>query len=283
MSPPCIDLHAHSTASDGILEPAALVARASRLGVDLLALTDHDTTGGLEEAEQAARFHGVPLVHGVEISVTWDGTLIHVLGLGITAGEPTLEAGLESLRRRRNGRGEAMAAGLASVGVPDPLAGALRQQTTNILSRTHFARHLVACGFADDVEGAIRDYLVPGKPGHVHVEWASFDEAVGWILAAGGVAVIAHPGRYGLDAERETRMVTDFMAAGGTAIEVVCGRSRSGHAEDYAELARRHDLRASLGSDFHAPSATGVELGRLESLPDDLLPVWAGREWAPQF
>lgn len=275
-----IDLHCHSTASDGTLTPKAVVARALEQGVRVLALTDHDSIGGLAEAATAADMSGLKLVKGVEISVTWEGQLFHIIGLGIDPANEALQTGIEMLRRRRDGRGSAMAAGLAALGVPEPLAGARRQQTTNILSRTHFARHLVATGFAATVEEAILQLLVPGKPGYVHVEWATLDEAVGWIRAAGGDAVIAHPGRYRLETQQRERLVDAFMAAGGMGIEVVCGRMADDHIATYSELALRRGLRASLGSDFHEPG-TGIEIGRLAALPDALQPVWKARDWAP--
>ena len=277
------DLHSHSRASDGLLEPAALVERAARAGVGCLALTDHDTTAGIEEAEAEARRQGIHLLPGVEISVTWHGRLLHILGLAIDPSASVLQTGLADLRERRLRRAEAMARRLERAGLEDALAGAVRQADGGaILGRAHFARELVEQGMARDVQAAFRRYLRPGRPGYAACEWAGLGEAIGWIRAAGGLAVIAHPARYRLRRQRLRRLCAEFRELGGRGIEVVSG----GHATNdeirsLAVLARDFGLLASQGSDFHDPDLSWTALGRLPRLPLGLDPVWRHWETAP--
>ena len=271
-----IDLHCHSTVSDGALHPADVVKRAAERGVRVLALTDHDQLGGLAEAREAAREAGIRLVDGVEISVTWRGKTIHVVGLGIGAGVEALGRHLEEVRGGRLGRAKRMGEDLARAGVHGAFVGALRfAEDPDMISRTHFARHLVASGVVKDTKAAFTHYLVPGKPGYVPFEWAALEDAVRWIVEAGGQAVLAHPGRYELSAGALEDLVMEFKRAGGVGIEVVTGSHSPDQYILFGEMARKHGLLASRGSDFHGPGEGG-EFGTLPPLYSRLQPVWHG-------
>lgn len=272
-----IDLHCHSNVSDGALAPAEVARRAARAGVAVWALTDHDQLAGLAEAREAAQGEGMRFVAGVEISVTWRGSTVHVVGLRIDPQDETLRAGLERVRGGRLERARRMAQDLAASGIDDALEGALRHaENPDMVGRTHFARHLVEIGAVPDTKGAFRAYLVPGKPGYVPHQWAALADAVGWIRAAGGQAVLAHPGRYGFSAGAMDSLLQEFRAAGGEAIEVVTGSHSSEHARHFGEIARQHGFAASRGSDFHGPDE-GAEFGTLPALDPGLRPVW--RDW----
>ena len=272
-----IDLHCHSNASDGALSPAALVQRAADRGVDVLALTDHDQVEGLTEARTAARTLPLELIDGVEISVTWRGLTLHVLGLRIDPGNAALGEGLRAVRTGRLERAREMARALAQAGIRGTLEGALRHaDNPALVSRTHFARHLVEIGVAADVRSVFKRYLVPGKPGYVPHRWAMLGDALGWIGAAGGQAVLAHPGRYGLSAGAMEDLLAEFRADGGAGLEVVSGSHTPEQCALFGALATRHGLSASRGSDFHAPGE-GAELGAVPELDARLRPVW--REW----
>lgn len=271
------DLHAHSTASDGTLAPAAVVARASAQGVEVLALTDHDTTSGLGEAATAAVQRGIQLVAGVEVSALWLGTTVHIVGLGIDPDHPPLRSGLAGLRAERDRRAEAMAASLAKAGIPDALEGAAAYAAGPILSRTHFARFLVEQGHAKDTRQVFKRFLVRGRPGFVAGQWASLDEAVGWITGSGGQAVVAHPARYQLTGARLDRLLTAFRDCGGAGMEVVSGSQNADENRVMAVRAQRLGLLASVGSDFHGPENPWVELGRCDPLPPGVEPIW--RNW----
>lgn len=272
-----IDLHCHSNVSDGALAPGEVARRAARAGVAVWALTDHDQLAGLAEAREAAQAEGMRFVDGVEISVTWRGSTVHVVGLRIDPENETLRAGLERVRGGRLARAQRMAQELAASGIDDALEGALRHAANpGMVGRTHFARHLVEIGAVPDTKGAFRSYLVPGKPGYVPHQWAVLADAVGWIRAAGGQAVLAHPGRYGFSAGAMDSLLQEFRAAGGEAIEVVTGSHSSEHARHFGEIARQHGFAASRGSDFHGPEE-GAEFGTLPALDPGLRPVW--RDW----
>jgi predicted metal-dependent phosphoesterase TrpH len=269
-----VDLHCHSNVSDGSLTPSDLVRRAAGRGVDLLALTDHDQLAGLPEAAQAARDLGLDFVHGVEVSVTWRGGTVHVVGLGIDPNDAALAAGLAQVRSGRFRRAEAMARSLESVGIGGSLEGALRQaDNPEMIGRAHFARHLASIGVVGSTADAFRRYLVPGKPGYVPHAWAALHDAVGWIRDAGGHAVLAHPGRYRLSAGALHALLDEFRAAGGRALEVVTSSHTSDQFHLFAALARTFGLCASRGSDFHAPGEGG-EFGALPAFVPSVAPIW---------
>jgi predicted metal-dependent phosphoesterase TrpH len=273
------DLHCHSTVSDGTLAPAALVRRAAERGVQLLALTDHDELGGLAEARTAAHECGVAFWPGVEISVSFAGQSVHIVGLGVDPDNAELRAGLRRVRSGRRERAQQMAAGLAAASIEGAFDGALKYVgNPELISRTHFARFLVERGLCSDTREVFTRYLVPGKPGYVEHPWARLSDAVRWIGAAGGVAVIAHPARYRLSATERWALFSEFKEAGGTAIEVAVAAHGADEVRQYAQVAREFGFEGSRGSDFHSPDEGGAELGKAPALPEDLVPVW--RRWA---
>ncbi len=275
---PRYDLHCHSTHSDGLLAPAAVVARARAHGVDVLALTDHDELSGLAEAREAALAAGITLICGAELSVTWAGITIHIVALGIDPANATLADSLAAIRIGRSTRARRIADALATAGIEGAYEGAMRYVTSKrLVSRTHFARYLVESGHAREMKDVFARYLTPGRPGHVEHEWAKLSEAVGWIHAAGGQAVVAHPGRYQVDAGGMRRLLTEFRDAGGDAIEVVSPSHTRAQYGEFATHARVLGLRASCGSDWHGPGESWMELGALPDLPVGVVPVW--RNW----
>lgn len=269
------DLHCHSTVSDGTLSPEQLAQRAKAQGVQLWALTDHDELGGQARAAMAAREHGLDYLSGVEISVSFLGKTVHIVGLGVDPQEPGLVDGLARTRGGREQRARDMAEGLERVGIEGAFDGALDfAGNPELISRTHFARWLVATGQCDDLGEVFRRYLTDGKPGFVPHRWAALGDAVRWITGAGGVAVIAHPARYRFGINEEFALFSEFKDHGGRAVEVLTGSHSGADSVRYADTAREFDLLASRGSDFHGPGESRVELGALPSLPDALTPVW---------
>ena len=279
------DLHSHSNVSDGTLAPEDLAARAAANGVALWALTDHDEVSGQHRAAQAARQAGLAYLCGVEVSVTFAGQTVHVVGLGIDPDDRALREGLLATRGGRQERAHQMADALAGAGIPGAYEGALRYVgNPELISRTHFARFLVDSGVCRDTQEVFRRFLVDGKPGYVPHRWAALGDAVRWITQAGGLAVVAHPGRYKFTANEEYALFSEFKAHGGQGVEVVTGSHHVSEYAKYADLAREFDLLASRGSDFHSPGESHVDLGALPPLPAALTPVWdalAARIQAP--
>jgi len=273
------DLHCHSDVSDGTLTPERLAERAHRNGVELWALTDHDEVGGQRRARDAARAQGLDYLTGTEISVTFAGKTVHIVGLGFDADDAQLNQGLRATRGGRELRARDMAAGLARVGIPGAYEGALGYVgNPELISRTHFARHLVEIGHCADMSEVFRRYLTEGKPGFVEHRWATLGDAVRWVTQAGGVAVIAHPGRYGFTPNEEFALFTEFRGHGGRGVEVVTGSHTVAEYGKYADMALEFDLLASRGSDFHSPEESRTDLGRLPDLPGKLTPVWEALE-----
>ncbi|MFM8624537.1 MAG: 3',5'-nucleoside bisphosphate phosphatase [Betaproteobacteria bacterium] len=269
------DLHCHSIVSDGTLTPEELAERACRGGVELWALTDHDEIGGQQRAAAAARAHGMGYLTGTEISVTFAGETVHIVGLGFDDGDERLRKGLQSTRGGRAQRALEMAQGLAQVGIAGAYEGALEfVGNPDLISRTHFARFLVDTGICKDTSEVFRKYLTDGKPGFVPHRWATLKEAVQWISQAGGVAVIAHPARYKFTPNEEFALFTEFKLHGGQAVEVITGSHSAQESLKYADMAREFGLAASRGSDFHSPDESHTDLGMLPYLPGELTPVW---------
>ena len=269
------DLHCHSVVSDGTLEPEALAARAKANGVELWALTDHDEVGGQQRAAAAARAQGMAYLTGAEISVTFAGTTVHIVGLGFDAQDERLLQGLARTRGGRGERAQEMAEQLAKVGIPGAYEGALHYVgNPELISRTHFARYLVEAGVCKDTSEVFRRFLIEGKPGFVPHRWASLGDAVRWIQDAGGVAVIAHPARYRLSANEEFALFSEFKQHGGQGVEVVTGSHSAAEAVSYAAMAQEFGFAASRGSDFHSPDESHTDLGMLPLLPGHLTPVW---------
>jgi predicted metal-dependent phosphoesterase TrpH len=272
---PNIDLHCHSNVSDGLLRPAVVAARAAANGVEVWALTDHDEVGGLGEARAAAAELGMKFVPGVEISITWAQQTVHIVGLHIDETNQALREGLAYTRSGRERRAHDIAAQLAAVGIPDAFAGAGKYvDNPELISRTHFARYLIELGVCGDVSAVFRNYLTEGKPGYVPHRWASLEQSVDWIRGAGGIAVIAHPGRYKFDDLAFDSLFDQFRQLGGAGIEVVTGSHTVEQYAQYAKVANRYGFLASRGSDFHGPGESRVELGDLPPLPDSVVPVW---------
>lgn len=271
-----VDLHCHSNISDGALAPEVVVERAARNGVEWLALTDHDEVAGVARAQAHAEALGLGFVRGVEVSVTWAGKTLHIVGLGIDPTDPTLVAGLAHTRSGRHMRAHEIAAQLAHVGIPDAFEGAMRYAgNPDLVGRNHFARYIVERGVCDDVREVFGRFLVEGKPGYVPHRWAALRDAVAWIRGAGGVAVIAHPARYRFDDPMLHTLIDEFLEAGGEGIEVVTSAHTRDEMRRFASLALQRGLAASRGSDFHAPGESRVDLGALPPLPDSVVPVWA--------
>ena len=270
-----VDLHCHSNVSDGVLAPAAVAAYARKGGVEAWALTDHDEVGGIKPARAAAEEQGMRFVPGVEISVTWANQTVHLVGLQIDEDNPELLAGLAKTRHGRDARGREIAAQLDTAGIPGAYEGALKfVGNPDLLSRTHFARFLVECGKCETTSEVFRNFLTEGKPGYVPHRWASLLDAMGWIRHAGGIPVIAHPGRYKFTQTAEDALFDEFRQLGGNAIEVVTGSHTPDQYAIYAEVARRYGFLASRGTDFHAPGEARVEFDALPPLPSGVKPVW---------
>jgi predicted metal-dependent phosphoesterase TrpH len=272
-----IDLHSHSNISDGLLSPSELVEHAANNGVRVLALTDHDDVGGLAEAGQAATQHGIKLINGVEISVTWKKRTLHIVGLNVDPDDAALQSGLAAVRSGRLERARQMAVSLEKSGIQGSFEAASSYAQQSILTRMHFARFLVDRGYAKDPKAVFKKYLVKGKPGYVNHEWMSLESALGLILGSGGVAVLAHPGRYEIKRTNMLLLLEEFRALGGMAIEVVTGSHTAAQYVEYAKYAQMFGLKASQGSDYHGKGISFMGMGRLPELPGNCIPVW--QDW----
>jgi len=270
------DLHSHSTYSDGLLAPAAVVQRAHANGVDLFALTDHDELGGLAEARAEAALLGLRFIDGVEVSVSWgDDTTVHLAALNVDADDIVLNQGLAQVRAGRDQRARAMAAELDRVGIHGVYEGALAYVgNPALVGRAHFARYIAAQGLAKDVKSVFDHWLAKGKPGYVAHAWASLEQALSWIHGAGGVAVLAHPGRLRMSNAELRRLLERFKELGGEGIEVISGGHTAQQVGEFAKLAREFAFCASRASDFHGPGESWTDLGKMASLPEGLRPVW---------
>lgn len=277
------DLHCHSNVSDGLLPPAELMARAAGRGVKFIALTDHDDTRGLLEAAQAAKQYQMEFINGVEISVSWRSHTLHIVGLHIDPDNAVLQSGLHKVRSGRSNRAKLMAESLARAGIGGVLVGAYQYAANpEIIGRTHFARHLVESGHAKDVRSVFKNFLVKGKPGFVPHQWAALPDAVSWITGSGGIAVLAHPGRYTsgkkpMGSKTLRELLAEFVGLGGRGIEVVTGSHTPEQYAEFARYATEFGLLASCGSDFHGPVESYRDLGRLPDFPLECQPVW--RAW----
>jgi len=270
------DLHCHSVVSDGTLQPQALAERAHANGVQLWSLTDHDEVDGQQRAAAAAQALGLDYLSGCEISVSFAGITVHIVGLGFDVQDVGLRQGLAATRDGRDARAREMSAELAKVGIKGAFDGALKYVgNPALISRTHFARHLVDSGVCSDTNEVFRRFLIEGKPGYVPHRWAALGDAVRWITQAGGTAVIAHPGRYRFTPTEEYALFTEFIAHGGRGVEVVTGSHTPAEYQKYADMALEFGLLASRGSDFHSPGESRTDLGALPDLPGQLTPVWS--------
>ena len=269
------DLHSHSNASDGLLPSGEVARRAAVNGVNMLALTDHDDLGGLDAAREVAEQSGMRFIDGVEISIEWGGLQVHIVGLDFNPRDANLNAGLASIRAGRISRAQRMSADLERVGIGGCFDGAMRYaENPSLISRSHFARYLVEAGVSKDVRSVFESYLVPGKPGYVTHRWATLVDAVHWVVGAGGVAVVAHPGRYKLSRLEMRNFLDEFKACGGQAVEVISGSHSQDNVNQFSRLAREYGFLASCGSDFHGPEESYIDLGGIPPLPEGLTPVW---------
>ena len=269
------DLHCHSVISDGTLTPEALAARAKANGVQLWSLTDHDEVGGQTRAIAAAKAQGLSYLTGTEISVTFAGQTVHIVGLGFDPHNPALQQGLHATRNGRGARAQEMSDGLAKVGIKGAYEGALKYAgNPELISRTHFARFLVETGVCTDTHEVFRNYLTEGNPGFVPHRWAQLKDCVQWITQAGGMAIIAHPARYNFTANEEYALFTEFKAHGGQGVEVFTGSHTAAEYVQHADMAKEFNLLAPRGSHSHSPEESRIDLGDLPWLPGELTPVW---------
>ncbi len=272
--PATIDLHCHSTISDGLFSPPDLIAHAAQRGIKVLALTDHDDMGGLQAAREAALQHGIQFVNGVEISVTWKKRTLHIVGLKVNPDYAPLKNALNLVHTGRDERAQEMGASLAKAGIHDAYEGSKMIAANSIITRTHFARFLVQNNHAKDTKSVFKKYLVKGKPGFVEHEWMDLEAAVTLIKDSGGIAVIAHPGRYDLGMNNMHLLMHEFRGYGGVAIEVVTGSHTPPQYQQFAKIAHRFSLKSSLGSDFHGHGISYMDMGYISELPSGCVPVW---------
>ncbi|MBI5329357.1 MAG: PHP domain-containing protein [Betaproteobacteria bacterium] len=259
-----------------MLPPTELVDRAAAQGVNCLSLTDHDTLSSQAEAAACAHGHGMDFVPGVEVSITWNGATVHIVGLRVDPDSAVLLEGLAGNRAGRVERARRIAESLAAAGIAGAFQGAMAHAAhPECVSRTHFARFLVQQGVVKNVKTVFKKFLVKGKPGYVSHAWASLGDCLAWIRAAGGQAVLAHPGRYAFGKEKLRLLVSEFRDQGGAALEVVSGTHTRDQIAHFADMSVEFGLLASVGSDFHAPGEGGRELGRLQPLPSQCRPVWS--------
>lgn len=269
-----IDLHTHSTASDGTLAPSELVARAAAAGIRTLALTDHDTVDGIEEARLAARDHAVQLVSGIELSVTWSKRTLHLVGLNINEHNAPLSQALRQALDFRVWRAQEIARKLEQHGVREALAGASAKARTSLISRSHFAHYLVEQGHAKDIRQVFKRFMVQGKPGFVSGQWMPLEQGVELIHQSGGVAVLAHPARYGLSRSKLRELLGTLKELGVAGIEVVSGSHSREENKTMGQHAIDFDLAASQGSDYHGPEKPWVQLGALPAMHYRCRPIW---------
>jgi len=272
--PELYDLHCHSTASDGSLSPTDLILRAKAQGVTALAMTDHDTTAGLKEAEQAAQAQGIRLIKGIELSASWQGKCLHIVGLGINPRYPPLAEASQNLQNVRLQRAEKIAAKLAKKQIMGAFEAVMALAGDGMVTRSHFADFLVRQNHVGSHQEAFDRYLGKGKPAYCNTVWADMELAIGWIVQSGGVAVLAHPLRYQLTASGLGKLLAAFKDSGGQAMEVVTGHYNPDEIYRLAYFAHQFGLAGSVGSDFHTPENQWVELGKLAPLPNNIRPVW---------
>lgn len=273
------DLHSHSTASDGSWRPEELVELACRQQVDVLALTDHDTTAGLDEAKRASAKYGLKLIPGVEISVTWNKLTVHIVGLNIDPAYQPLQQGLKELRSFRDWRAVEIGRKLEKCGIDKAFEGASARAKGSLITRTHFAHFLVGKGLAKDMRDVFKRFLVKNKPGYVSGQWAELGQAVDWIRGSGGQAVIAHPARYRMTSTKFRKLLGDFVECGGECIEVVSSSHNRDERHTMAGFANTYNLHASCGSDYHGPENAWVALGKFADFPEGCKPVWESDRW----
>lgn len=271
-----IDLHMHSNVSDGSLSPSELVHLAYDNGVQLMALTDHDSMDGVHQASAVAEELGMGFIPGVEVSTGWGGRVIHIVGLGLDASAAGVDAFFRDVCTKRDRRGQLIGERFASFGIQGAYEGALSlADNKDNLSRTHFARWLLKAGYVSQYQEAFDKYLKTGRPCCVEIDWPGLDEVVELIHSAGGMAVIAHPGRYAFSEDwMLDELFKKFQALGGEAIEVCSGSQTRDADQKFAEVARQMGFLASAGSDWHTHGGARPLPGHQSPIPEDLTPVW---------
>ena len=274
------DLHSHTIFSDGELTPEELLATAKENGVNVLAVTDHDTLDGLGRAQVAADKEQITLIRGVEISTRWHSNDIHILGLGVDVNNAVLTNGLNRHQLERVERAKKIAIKLDKVGIEGTWEEVCETAETHYVGRPDFARVLIKRGIVTSFQQAFSKYLAVGKPAYVMTEWASVKEAVEWINCAGGVAVVAHPGRYRMTRTKLCALLADFKSYGGAGMEVLNAGLDKNKTRDMAQLSRKYGLNASAGSDFHGFSYPGMRIGALAAMPEGCTPLWESELWA---
>ena len=274
-----IDLHNHSYYSDGVLSPSEIVLLAKEQGCDVFALTDHDTTDGLLEAQQKADEIGLQLVHGVEVSAMWSNMTVHIVGLGVDIDNEVLRRGLQRHQDFRQIRAEKMARGLGGAGVFNALEKVKIVAKKGMITRTHFAQMLVQEGVCKDMRSVFKRFLTGKKPGGVGGKWAEFDEVIEWIHAAGGKAVLAHPLRYRMTNTKIKRLLSHLSGAGLDGVEVVTGSSSGDEITLVSQWAKEFGLLASIGSDYHGWPNQRVRIGHLQDMPNVNETIWKDWSW----
>lgn len=273
-TPEQYDLHCHSTASDGSLTPTELIVRAKAKGVTSLALTDHDTINGQQEAKDAAQENAINFISGVELSTTWENKCFHIVGLNIDPKHSGLTQGISKLQTLRAERTKTIALKLEKKAITGSYEAVIKAAKGGMVTRTHFSNYLLDQHHVSTQQEAFDRYLGEGKPAFVSTVWAELHDAINWINQAKGVAVVAHPLRYKLTVSWMRRFLSFFKEAGGQGIEVVTGHSNPDEIRRAILYAKHYDLFASVGSDFHTPDNQWVELGRLPPLPATVTPIW---------
>ena len=274
-----VDLHSHSYYSDGVYSPSEVIELANQVKCDLFSLTDHDTTVGVLEAQERADDLSLNFIPGVEISAFWQNMTIHILGIGVNVDNDILQKGLRRNQELRKERAEKIAHGLRRTGIKDVLEKTRALSKTNMITRTHFAQMLIQEGYCKDMKSVFRRFLTGKKPGASRVEWANFEEVIGWIHSAGGLAVLAHPFRYRMTQTKIKKMLSDYKGALGDGIEVVTGTSTEEEVNLASRWASDFNLLISSGSDYHGWPNQRVNIGSLKEVPNSDNLIWNHLLW----
>ena len=267
-----VDLHCHTTVSDGALSPAQLIALAVDREIDMLAITDHDSIDCYRQIDTARA--DLTLITGIELSTTWQGRSVHIVGLNIDLKNPALLEGVSQQSLARDQRAVKISQRLEKLGFENTLQGARSISNGGQIGRPHFAQHLVQIHAVTSVQQAFNKYLGSGKAGDIKEHWASLEDVISWIRNAGGVAVLAHPTKYKMTRTKLCLLIEDFIDAGGEAMEVISGAQNPSITGSMAALCHKYNLLASCGSDFHAPEQPWASLGHVPQLPSNCKPVW---------
>ena len=269
-----IDLHCHTNCSDGTLSPKDLVKLARKCGIQQLAITDHDVISAYDQLGDIEELYNFDLIHGIEFSAHWGSRGIHILGLNITLNHPVLENAVKNQSKVRRQRALHIGRKLSQLGIQDAYNETLVIANGAPICRSHFARYLVQKGICHSEKKAFNEYLGEDKIDNIQNLWPNISQVVDWIVTCGGIPVLAHPSRYSLSRKQQIYLIETFVNAGGQALEVCCGNQAHGVADDMANLCKRYDLYASVGSDFHTPKFNWMKPGGYPPLPKICRPVW---------